>query len=74
MKEQSLFNWAVVETVKSKDDNGNIDSKKLKVHGRGTAMPAFDAENAKVKAMAIVKLPDTADIDECKAVVVPFCS
>lgn len=72
MKEQALFNWAVVETVKSKDDNGNIESKKLKVHGKGTAMPAFDMENAKIKAMASVTLPESADIDECKAVVCPF--
>ncbi len=73
MKEQSLFNWAVVETVKSKDDNGNIESTKLVVHGKGTAMPAFDAENAKFKAQALVKLPEGANADECKAVVHPFC-
>ncbi len=72
MKEQSLFNWAIVETVKSKDDNGNIESTKLVVHKKGTAMPAFDAENAKIKAMAMTTLPEGADIDETRAVVVPF--
>lgn len=72
MKEQSLYNWAVVETIKIKDDNGNIESTKLKVHGEGIAMPAFDAENARIKAMSMVKLPEGTDIDEVKAVVNPF--
>jgi len=71
-REQSLFNWAVVETVKSKDDNGQIESTKLVVHGKGTAMPAFDAENARFKAQQLVKLPEGADVDEVKAVVTPF--
>ncbi|HDZ86392.1 MAG TPA: hypothetical protein ENH57_01740 [Actinobacteria bacterium] len=73
MKTQSLFNYAVVENIKSKDENGNIDSTKLKVHGSGTAMPAYDADNAEVKALALVKLPEKADIDEVRAIVTPFC-
>lgn len=72
MKTQSLFNWAVVETVKAKDENGNIESTKLKVHKKGTAMPAFDIENAKLKAMGLAKLPASADLDEVKVVVTPF--
>lgn len=74
MKTQSLFNWAVVETVKVKDDNGQVESEKLKVHGKGTAMPAFDEANVKIKAMAHVTLPEGTDIDEVKVVVSCFRS
>ena len=73
MKEQSLYNWAVTERIKTKDENGNIESVKLKPLGSGTALPAFDIENAKLKAMALVKVPEGTDIDEVKVVVVNFC-
>jgi hypothetical protein len=72
MKTQSLFNWAVVETIKAKDENGNIESTKLKVHKKGTALPAFDLDNAILKAMALAKLPESTDLDEVKVVVTPF--
>lgn len=70
MKEQTLFSYAVTETTKSKDDNGQIDSKKLKILGTGI-IPAFDHENAKIKAMAATKTTG-ADMDEVKAVVANF--
>lgn len=71
-KTQSLYNYAVTETIKVKDDNGQIESTKIKVHGQGTAMPAFSTENAKIKAMAAVTLPEGHDIDEVKVEVVNF--
>ncbi len=70
MKEQTLFSYAVTETIKSKDDNGQIDSKKLKILGTGI-LAAFDHENAKIKAMAATKTTG-ADMDEVRAVTVNF--
>jgi hypothetical protein len=71
-KTQELFNWAVIEFVKVKDDNGQVESTKKKVHGSGTALPAFDVENAKLKAMALVTLPEDTDIDEVKVEISNF--
>ena len=72
MKEQQLFNYAVTETIKVKDDNGNVESSKLKVHGSGMALPAFDSENAKLKALSLVKLPEGCDIDEVNVAISNF--
>jgi hypothetical protein len=72
MKTQSLWNWAVVEDVKVKDDLGQIESTKLKRHNAGTAMPAFDEANVTLKAMAITQLPEGTDIDNVRVEVRPF--
>jgi hypothetical protein len=71
-KTQSLYNWAVVEDIKVKDDNGQVESTKLKVHKKGTAMNAFDEANVKIKAMALTTLPEGTDVDEVRVEVRPF--
>jgi hypothetical protein len=71
-KTQELYNWAVVESVKVKDDLGQIENTKIKVHGSGTALPAFSVDNAKLKAMDLVKLPEGTDIDEVKVEISNF--
>lgn len=72
MKKQDLYNWAVVEDVKVKDDNGQVESTKLIRHKAGTAMPAFDEANVRIKAMALTTLPEGTDVDEVRVEVRPF--
>jgi len=71
MKTQEVFSYVVTESVKAKDDNGNIESVKKKILGSGT-LAAFDEANAKVKASHAVGLSEV-DLDEVEVLVRPFC-
>lgn len=51
MKTQELFNVAVTENEKVKDDNGQIESVKVRVIFSQSDMPAYDKGNATVKAV-----------------------
>ena len=48
MKTQTVFSYVVTESVKVKDDNGNIESIKKKILAHGV-LPAYDESNARIK-------------------------
>lgn len=72
MKTQEIYEYVVTESIKVKDDNGQVESTKKKILGKG-GLPAFDVDNAKIKAMAATTIPDSVDIDEVEVLVRPFC-
>lgn len=75
-KTQEIFSGTVTENEKIKNDNGQIESIKKRVIFSTIELPAFDAENAKVKIMTLASkvTGDKAikDIDEVEIKVYPF--
>jgi len=63
MKTQDTYDYIISEAIKVKDENGNIESIKKSVIGRGS-VEAFDEANARIKAQSETDFEEVKDIDE----------
>lgn len=70
MKEQEVYNYVVTESVKNKDDNGQIESVDKNILGTGQ-VTAYDDASAKVQAQNKTDLK-AANIKEVKVDVSRF--
>ncbi len=75
MKTQEIYSVAVTENINVKDaETGQIEAVTKKVLYKNSALPAYGAENARVKATAeAVKKAPKANVDEMAVLVRPFC-
>ncbi len=75
MKTQEIYSVAVTENINVKDaETGQIEAVTKKVLYKNSALPAYSAENARVKATAeAVKKAPKANVDEMAVLVRPFC-